>query len=326
MKGSTHPITSRRKQYACPLGSPANSIGTQRRTGSAASFPAHSLSATQRSQSFRLANSVFVQLRVAGSHDVPPHTASSSTVHSTHSPAATSHTVVPARCSQSALDWQGLQLPDSHAAASGSVQSLFSRHSAHSCCSGSQNGVGAAQWSVLSRHPTQARAVGSQTPVAQSLVSRHSTHSWVAGSHAGVGAAQWSVLSRHSTHSPVAPSHTGVLPLHASSQSAGAPPAPLAPPSAPPLPPAPPSVLLPPLPVWLPPLELVPPLPPLVALGVPPLPPVPPLPTPPDAVVQALPLHASNWSPPQDEARPRLRTRTKPESDAFQWIIRVPPR
>src|SRR5690606_34047574 len=112
--GRSQSVTSRFRQYACSRSSPANSIGTQRRTGSAASLPTHSLSATHGWQLPTVPSSVVVHVRVVGLHEVPPHTASSSTVHSTHAPVPMSHTVVPARCSHSALDWQGLQLPSSH--------------------------------------------------------------------------------------------------------------------------------------------------------------------------------------------------------------------
>lgn len=54
-----------------------------------------------------------MQVFVAGLQLVPPHTASSATVHWTHSPAGTSQTVVPVRCAQSSFVWQGLQLPAS---------------------------------------------------------------------------------------------------------------------------------------------------------------------------------------------------------------------
>lgn len=57
----------------------------------------HSLSATQGSQLPTLPSSVLVQVFVAGLQLVPPHTASSATVHWTHCPASTSQTVVSVR-------------------------------------------------------------------------------------------------------------------------------------------------------------------------------------------------------------------------------------
>src|SRR6188768_2323024 len=96
--GRSQPAAWRSRQNACSRGSPVNAIGTHRLTGSVASLPKHSLSATQGWQLPTLPVGVVVQVRVAGLQEVPPHTASSLTVHSTHSPTPVSHTVVPARC------------------------------------------------------------------------------------------------------------------------------------------------------------------------------------------------------------------------------------
>jgi hypothetical protein len=162
-----HVFALRFKQKPSERGVPSKAIGTHLAVGSGVPPPAHSLSATHGSHVPTLPIAVSVQVLFAGLHEFPPQGSSPVTVHSTHSSALVSHTVIPLICEQSGLPPQPTHVPPSHFDAVGSVQSALSMHSTQVFVPESQRGVGSAQ-SGLPKHSTHVSELESQTGVSPS--------------------------------------------------------------------------------------------------------------------------------------------------------------